>query len=1082
MDPAGGGEHGIDKLAIASGDDEWQWAEEAMEGMGKETLGADDEVASLFSSSEDDDEDEEQEDGVEMVQENGASGRDISEEGAGKDGEGDHMDASTSDQGGTTGEDATTALDQDMPRLTRKQKLEIFDRESAGGKGGKGAGRPYKKKKKRGRPSKSDGPKLRDWTTGQLEYEIAMNVGLDGMALAEDEEQVLPLDVDQDNYVKVRNHILARWRSDVNRYLSIDAAGSKVMTKFAHLVPLAWRFLDRFGYINFGASPGLLATPHPNAPEVEARESVIVVGAGLAGIAAARQLHKWGYKVIVLEGRNRPGGRLYTTRLEGSCELGQVAGVADLGGSIITGIFGNHLAVLAKQLKGTCELGQVAGVADLGGSIITGIFGNPLAVLAKQLKVPMHEITNTCPLYLDGGVEANKSVDEAVEKQYNEILSRCDKYRDDMGDVADYISLGTALDTLWADVPKIEGGMQAELQQQLFHWHMANAEFANAACVVDLSLRHWDQDDPYEMAGPHVFLPVGLSLPHWDQDDPYEMAGPHVFLPGLTDDLPIMYNSIVKSIDYPGQGQAAGVSITCADGSTYTADAAVLTIPLGVLKKGTVAFNPPLPEAKQEAIHRLGYGVLNKLVMLFPEVFWDDSCDTFGHVVEDPADRGLFYLFYSYSGLAGGAVLAALVAGEAAVKFEEMPTDQALEQVMRVLRGIHGPKGITVPDPVQPTEQALEKVLHVLRGIHGPKGITVPDPVQPTEQALEQEMRVLRGILGPQGITVPDPVQAVCTRWASDPMSYGSYSSISVGSLGAEDYDNLAASVGGRLFFAGEATQRKWPATMHGAFMSGLREAANVTLAFEKEAAAPRPAYTQHHTPTTSAIDSALAKDEEAAPAVKSKIMSPRRHAPSARVLQLAIALKALFKEVEADMEFGSFAVLFAPKDLPTAQQQGPQVAPKELPSQQGQQPTSPSPVGGGRAIVQIQMGNMRNGPRHNNMALYVVLNREQDVRGGDSARLSVLTSDFGVKLINRLGPDPELEALLKLISVERKVVQDLVQAIPPVWAPDQAQGGPIQNGEDIAVRDSSSDWDSSDGDYEENGGGKPGLRWGTVM
>ena len=67
-------------------------------------------------------------------------------------------------------------------------------------------------------------------------------------------------------------------------------------------------------------------------------------------------------------------------------------------------------------------------------------------------------------------------------------------------------------------------------------------------------------------------------------------------------------------------------------------------------------------------------------------------------------------------------------------------------------------------------------------------------------------------------------LQAVCTRWGKDPMACGSYSSVGVGSLGGEDYDIMAESVGDRLFFAGEHTTRKYPATMHGAFFTGLRE------------------------------------------------------------------------------------------------------------------------------------------------------------------------------------------------------------------------------------------------------------------
>ena len=66
--------------------------------------------------------------------------------------------------------------------------------------------------------------------------------------------------------------------------------------------------------------------------------------------------------------------------------------------------------------------------------------------------------------------------------------------------------------------------------------------------------------------------------------------------------------------------------------------------------------------------------------------------------------------------------------------------------------------------------------------------------------------------------------QVVCTQWGKDEMARGSYSSMAVGALGGEDYDLLAESVGERVFFAGEATTRKYPATMHGAFYSGVRE------------------------------------------------------------------------------------------------------------------------------------------------------------------------------------------------------------------------------------------------------------------
>ncbi|CAL0303795.1 unnamed protein product [Lupinus luteus] len=76
-------------------------------------------------------------------------------------------------------------------------------------------------------------------------------------------------------------------------------------------------------------------------------------------------------------------------------------------------------------------------------------------------------------------------------------------------------------------------------------------------------------------------------------------------------------------------------------------------------------------------------------------------------------------------------------------------------------------------------------------------------------------------------VSLSDPIQSACTKWDVDPFSFGSYSNVSVGSSGG-DYDILAENVRNRLFFAGEATIRQYPTTMHGAFLRGLREASHI--------------------------------------------------------------------------------------------------------------------------------------------------------------------------------------------------------------------------------------------------------------
>ncbi|KAL0045686.1 hypothetical protein WJX82_001784 [Trebouxia sp. C0006] len=50
-------------------------------------------------------------------------------------------------------------------------------------------------------------------------------------------------------------------------------------------------------------------------------------------------------------------------------------------------------------------------------------------------------------------------------------------------------------------------------------------------------------------------------------------------------------------------------------------------------------------------------------------------------------ERGKFFLFYSYSGISGGPLLAALVSGEAAEAIDKVPAGEAVAEAMTVLKG-----------------------------------------------------------------------------------------------------------------------------------------------------------------------------------------------------------------------------------------------------------------------------------------------------------------------------------------------------------------------------------------------------------
>ncbi|MEM1140860.1 MAG: FAD-dependent oxidoreductase, partial [Pseudomonadota bacterium] len=57
--------------------------------------------------------------------------------------------------------------------------------------------------------------------------------------------------------------------------------------------------------------------------------------------------------------------------------------------------------------------------------------------------------------------------------------------------------------------------------------------------------------------------------------------------------------------------------------ATKAFDAALVTVPLGVLKRGAIQFEPDLPARKRGAIQRIGMGTLDKVFLLYDEAFWD---------------------------------------------------------------------------------------------------------------------------------------------------------------------------------------------------------------------------------------------------------------------------------------------------------------------------------------------------------------------------------------------------------------------------------------------------------------------------
>ena len=101
----------------------------------------------------------------------------------------------------------------------------------------------------------------------------------------------------------------------------------------------------------------------------------------------------------------------------------------------------------------------------------------------------------------------------------------------------------------------------------------------------------------------------------------------------LANGLDIRLGTEVTSVEVG----AGGIRVTCADGSTETGSHAIVTVPLGVLKRGGLRFDPPLPAPVQRAVDALGFGRYEKIALRFESAFWRDF--ELSHLIVFPSAR-----------------------------------------------------------------------------------------------------------------------------------------------------------------------------------------------------------------------------------------------------------------------------------------------------------------------------------------------------------------------------------------------------------------------------------------------------------
>ncbi|TPX08933.1 uncharacterized protein E0L32_009637 [Thyridium curvatum] len=687
-------------------------------------------------------------------------------------------------------------------------------------------------------------------------------------------------------YLNIRNGILRLWIS--NPQMSVrreEAVGCARDVRWFDVASVCYDWLVRRGYINFGCVEVRQSRKKPSKEgPLKRRKRIAVIGAGMSGLGCARQLEglfkqysrrlselgEEPPEVIVLEGRNRVGGRVYSRAFQ------------------------------AKPEKPAPGFEDKRCTAEMGGMIITGFDrGNPMDILVRgQLHLGYHALLPETTIYDSNGKPVDSVRDLAVEKLYNDCLDRVSEYkfkaapskviegnRDLMDEGKDssaevvksisYVEETTAAQPYAPSVaqqnvsspvslvpvssdrvtgrmhmePGTPGSLKAaykaklmgwalkagasedkdldlefstkapnatlgsvvddaimqykdvvDLNSQdfrLMNWHIANLEYSNAIDYSQLSLQGWDIDAGNEWEGKHTMVvggyqtvPRGLAL--------------------LPSPLKIRQRSPVKKIKY-STDSSHQATVECEDGFAVEADYVVNTIPLGVLKHGNVEFDPPLPTWKSDVVNRLGFGVLNKLVLVYKEAFWDEDRDIFG-VLRNPknrsslnqrdyaSQRGRMFQWFNVTHTTGMPCLIALMAGEAGFDTEQSCNDDLLNEATDVLRSVFGAR-------------------------------------------------------------VPAPLEFVVTRWTSDKFARGSYSSAGP-DMKADDYDVMARPIG-NLHFAGEHTIGTHPATVHGAYMSGLRAASDVLEAMLGPIEVPEPLIRPRESASLSSLKRKASEDAD---------------------------------------------------------------------------------------------------------------------------------------------------------------------------------------------------------------------------
>lgn len=571
------------------------------------------------------------------------------------------------------------------------------------------------------------------------------------------------------------------------------------------------------------------SSPEPCTPERPGLD-VVIIGAGFAGLSAAKILTAFGLKPLVIEARDRVGGRAHTSEFPAVPDQRVEASPVEEGCNYLHGCSEDHpLFLLAHRLN----LPTAICPADLGGR-----FGGwescevaewrdsskggeeiPLDEVLQMfflLEQIMHGVSFLASSRSDGASRcsrgpsesgADKDLDGFFEEALDAVLQR-------------QVQAGRRKEPV---LTKREEGIVYGMRGRHFGYvspfrrmpvqsvagHMGSSQ----KCKQVYEDANWPHSLPEMLKGMRQMIArkidcvkrfgtkgplasVAADVEDEGEDRLVVGGGFKVFIDHLAKDIEVCLNEVVRSVEQRDNK----VFVRTASGRIVSAPWAIVTVPVGVLsgldERSTIEFRPALPPEKLAAVQRLsipfsGASTHEKVVLRWPcdSPFVTQVLGASGAPLQiGTTDRRFHFLNLHKYGRSGQILAHIWADAEWGEEHRKLSDAEIISQVVAALRTVY--PGAASGSATGAADAASRPSC---------------DPL------------------------VADPVQAKVTRWAEDPFALGAYSELQDPHASERDRD-IYAKPEGRVLFAGEGAAPGVVGAQctHGALLSGVAATVNL--------------------------------------------------------------------------------------------------------------------------------------------------------------------------------------------------------------------------------------------------------------